>query len=294
MSASFGKNMKKIPHGFLGNEIRCGHEVTADIKKVWAIEIDLLCALSKICNKHNLTWFIDGGSLLGTIRHKGFVPWDDDIDVMLPRKDYDELMKLSSEFKAPYFLQDFDSELKNGIRIGLKHAKLRNSNTTARTLGNIEKKLKIENQGIFIDIFPFDNIPDDDAELSTYIEELKQAEKLMKFSEQDFRNYQQLLRKYKEVPTKRFCNLTVKFRPGLIKDKVDYGDKIMMPFEFIEVPVPIGFMHSLDTTYPMWQTLYLKGESIHEIRVFDTERPWTEHVEADYKKYFGNGRRTSK
>ena len=284
------KNIKP-PKTFVEPETRCDYNIPAEMKQVWLVQIDLLSKLDKICDKHNLTWFIDGGSLLGTIRHGGYVPWDDDIDVMLPRKDYDILMGLSDEFEHPYFLQDFDTELKkNNIRIGLKHGRLRNSKTTARTMSNIQKKLRLENQGIFIDIFPFDNIPDDDAELSEYIEELKQSEKLMKFSEEDFRNYQKLLRKYADVPTKRFCNLTVKFRPGLIKEKVDYSNKIMMPFEFIEVPVPIGFMHSLDGTYPMWQTLYLRGETLHEIKVFDTEKPWTEHIEADYKKYFGNGR----
>ena len=71
-------------------------------------QLDILKAFISVCEKHHLQYFLVGGSTLGAIRHKGFIPWDDDIDVGMPRKDYDEFIKLQHEFNGtPYFIQNF-------------------------------------------------------------------------------------------------------------------------------------------------------------------------------------------
>ena len=59
------------------------------MKRAWAAELEILVEIDKICEKHKLHYFIDYGNLLGAIRHKGFIPWDDDIDIMMMRKDYE-------------------------------------------------------------------------------------------------------------------------------------------------------------------------------------------------------------
>ena len=74
-------------------------------------QLELLKTFVNVCNKHNLTYFLVYGSALGAIRHKGFIPWDDDIDVGMPRKDYEEYIKLQSEYEGtPYFIQTFKSD----------------------------------------------------------------------------------------------------------------------------------------------------------------------------------------
>ena len=113
-------------------------------------ELELLKAFVAVCDKHHLQYFLVGGSTLGAIRHKGFIPWDDDIDVGMPRKDYDKFMLLQDEFAGtPYFIQNFKTDPCYIYNYG----KLRDSSTTF--IENVYKNHRI-NHGVWIDIFPID------------------------------------------------------------------------------------------------------------------------------------------
>ena len=92
----------QLDDSFYKEEIRDGYTVTTKQKKIWAVEMDLLDQLLKVCKKHDIKVIIYAGTLLGAIRHKGFIPWDDDIDVALTRPEYEKLLKVApEEFKAP-------------------------------------------------------------------------------------------------------------------------------------------------------------------------------------------------
>ena len=113
-----------LPENFWAEEIRDEYFVSAEMKKVWAIEMDLYREVTRILNKHNLRYFTDGGTTLGGVRHKGFIPWDDDLDICVPREDYEKLHQLASEFKDPYFLQSTVTD----PEYGYSFMRLRNSN----------------------------------------------------------------------------------------------------------------------------------------------------------------------
>lgn len=139
-----------LPDSFFKEEEICDFLVTEKRKKIWAIGIDLLFEFDYICRKHNLKYFLSFGSLLGAVRHNGFIPWDDDIDVCMPRQDYEVLLTLHYEFSIPYFLQIPGKD--NGFYFS--YAKLRNSNTSAIAIPFCFEDF---NQGIGLDIFPVDN-----------------------------------------------------------------------------------------------------------------------------------------
>lgn len=76
---------------FFREEVRSGFLVTEKRKKVWAIELEILDLFDKVCRKYGLKWYAYYGTLLGAVRHQGFIPWDDDIDVVMFRDDYEKL-----------------------------------------------------------------------------------------------------------------------------------------------------------------------------------------------------------
>lgn len=146
----------ELPEHFLEEEIRGGYKVTEKMKKVWAVELDLLYKLDEVCRQMGLSYFLDSGTLLGAIREKGFIPWDDDIDVVMFRDDYEQLVNNGRQyFEEPYFLQTAYSD-PGYYRC---HADLRNSNTTG--ILPYEGKKSTINQGIFLDIFVLDGLPKD-------------------------------------------------------------------------------------------------------------------------------------
>lgn len=118
-----------------------------NIKDLQKIELEILLEVDRICKKHNIRYFLVSGTLLGAIRHKGFIPWDDDIDISMPLNDYYRFCEIAKkELSGKYFLQNYKTDI-----TGMWFSKVRKNNTTAIEL-NYEKKL--HHQGIWIDIFP--------------------------------------------------------------------------------------------------------------------------------------------
>lgn len=95
--------MLSFDEEYFKDEVRCGFLVPEMMKRVWAAEMKVLTQVIEICNKYNLTYYADFGTLLGAVRHKGFVPWDDDMDIALKREDYLKLMKVLPQELPEYY-----------------------------------------------------------------------------------------------------------------------------------------------------------------------------------------------
>lgn len=98
--------MLEFQEGFFEQEIRNGFYIDTTMKTVWAAELEVLQKVAEICDRHGLTWYAAYGTLLGAIRHEGFVPWDDDMDIWMKREDYNKLLKiLPGELPKGYFVR---------------------------------------------------------------------------------------------------------------------------------------------------------------------------------------------
>ena len=91
---------------FFEGEEREGFYVDSIMKRAWASEMEILFEIDRICKKHGLRYFADSGTLLGAVRHKGFIPWDDDIDLTMPRADFEKFLEVAKdELPEGYLLQ---------------------------------------------------------------------------------------------------------------------------------------------------------------------------------------------
>ena len=80
-----------LPERFLEEEVRDGYTISTEMKANWAVQMDLLAEFDRVCKEHNIEYFACGGTLLGAVRHGGYIPWDDDIDLMITRDNYNKL-----------------------------------------------------------------------------------------------------------------------------------------------------------------------------------------------------------
>jgi len=118
------------------------------------IQLEMALEVKRICDKYNIKYSIIAGTLLGAVRHKGFIPWDDDLDIGMLREEYDRFIEVcKKELDDKYFLQTWDTDKDFPLPI----AKLRKNGTRY-----VEKNSSKSNhhKGIYIDIFPFDNVPE--------------------------------------------------------------------------------------------------------------------------------------
>ena len=122
-------------------------------------ELSVFNEIAKVCDRHNLTYFAIGGTCIGAIRHKGFIPWDDDIDIALPRKHY-ELFRTQYYKELPDYLQLLDYD--NSKQHAFLFSKVHDSRTTyieRYAEGSTERYT-----GAFVDIMPIDGLPNDAEE----------------------------------------------------------------------------------------------------------------------------------
>ena len=124
-----------------------------DIRPLQLRILQNLEAIHNVCAEHGLRYYLWAGTMLGAVRHKGFIPWDDDIDIAMPRRDYDLLMQNAREWlPEQYEVVSYETDPKN---YPLPFAKLQDANTTL-----IERAHLSYLGGVYIDIFPLDGVSD--------------------------------------------------------------------------------------------------------------------------------------
>lgn len=258
-------------------------------------ERDMLKCFVDICNKHGIKYFVQGGTLLGTVRHGGFIPWDDDVDVSLPRVEYERFLAIAqSELPDYYFLQtnDTDPEYPNNF------AKIRDSRTTF--IETSARNLNI-NHGAYIDIFPLDNYP---SGFEAKVYELRKKLLTWRINKAFYLPHMSLISKlvtivtmilfpslkgaiekrerlFKSVkPTDRVVNNSGAWLDKEIIPKEWVQNSVEMEFEGIRVNVSDKYDEWLTYVYGDYMSLPPENERVghHYVDVFDMNKSYTEYI----------------
>lgn len=294
----------EFPDNFFQEETRCGYIVSEKMKKVWAVELQMLEKFIDVCERNNLSYFLDGGTLLGAVRHKGFIPWDDDIDVIMPRKDYDRLWEIAAEeFQYPYFFQTTLSE--DGFF--RTHAQLRNSETTGFI--EIDGCKQTVNCGIFMDIFVLDNIPDGILRKKLLKHEIAIRKRILAFQydrdysrqsvkgkifyklvhaffkvrsfKKSYQKFDRTLARYQNRKTALVGDITLKWRTNVHWPRQWYEGYCYLVFEGLKVRAPLFYKEILTRQYGNFMKLpndvsAMNGKS-HGSVTFEPDIPYKEY-----------------
>ena len=213
------------------------------------IELNILIYFTEVCEENNLRYYLGGGTLLGAVRHKGFIPWDDDIDVMMPRPDFQKLLSLS-----------INNENYNIIKPGTagyyyNFAKLVDTRTILE-----EKGIKlIDGLGVYIDIFPLDGMPETPDARKKRFKELNSIRKRInntcllrpKFHRNPFA-YLNACRIYNSNKNIDLASLQKKYLDSALKNSFDdsefvfaaggaYGARDIFPGKWFEKEIELQF-----------------------------------------------------
>lgn len=283
---------------FLKPEYRCEFYVDEARKKLWKCELDILKKFDALCNEYGLDYFLIGGALLGAVRHQGFIPWDDDVDIGMLRDDYEVFLEHAPAwFDAPYFVQNGynDSGYFGTI------ARIRDSRTTGVIWRDAKKDC---NNGIFVEIYPIDTVTDNPNKLRLQHIEHKILFKLLyQYQYGDKNNlmgrlskaivghvgFETLYKKWSTVCARyrkekaTFCDsLTAYWDIGGQRWYLeDVKDTIYVPFEYIRLRIPRNYDRCLKITYGEYMQLppvEERGQHHNRTVYYNPDIPYTEAI----------------
>ncbi len=240
-----------------------------DIKEIQKLQLELMKELHNFLQEKNIQYYLIAGSALGAVRHKGFIPWDDDIDIAIYREDYEKFINLAKDFNTRYEVVNFSN--KNNCDFLLTRIYIPN---TYIKLSSIEKT-KLDKR-LYLDIFPLDNVPEDETERIKYENKIRKKKALI--SRIDARDYgtgklqllvkktisfflkpfrksilsstDRLLKKYRHIDTSLTCSLCSQYsfeKQVMLKDI--YGEPSLIKFEDTEFYAPMKLNDYLTKLY---------------------------------------------
>lgn len=263
-------------------------------------EFELLKLFVDICDKHALTYYLVCGSALGAVKYGGFIPWDDDVDVALPRSDYETFLQVASgELPDWVFLQNYRTD----PTYPCMGSKLRNSNTTF--LERDYQRLPM-NQGVFIDVFPLDGYPQNPAEIEVFEKKRWSAYRrrytrlhppihkdlglmvnsLLYWAFGWFADTnsacaeaEELVMQYPPQSSKLWCNFANSMRSEEFVPREQYGEGAWAEFEGLRVRIPSDYHAYLTQKYGDYSLDPPASKQVPSHGHFvDLEKPYTEYL----------------
>ncbi len=290
----------------LYDELRDGFPVSVKRKKIWNIQLEILGEIDRICRENDLRYYACNGTLLGAIRHQGFIPWDDDMDIMIPRPDYITFVEIAKkELQYPIYFQDKFSR-KDYFRM---NARIRNADTTA--VSGLDMEMAPIN-GIYVDIFPIDGVPENRLTFTIQQKKLRLFESMGKQQTYHPHNkgaFQVIKRAFDNVYFKMYSvehflqkiEKTYQIAPYALSDKVyiytHYKPLVMdkrwleqyriVKYETTQIRIPEGADEILKKNYGDYMKLPPESErGRHHRNFIDPDKPFTEYYKKYSKEYF--------
>ena len=271
----------------------------SDLRKLQLLEVNLLIQFQELCKANNLTYYFTGGGLIGALRHGGFIPWDDDMDIVMPREDYDKFVEIckKNEVVDGYGLIHYETHIDPDWNT--VYSKF------VDTKSELERPLAFQTykEYVWIDILPVDGMPNSkigrwlhmkhvlllrywlvltDIEhraalkkrpfYETWILKLFTAIPIFKMfdSVKVARIVEKCMRKYKIHDSKYCCNLIGKYRSREIQPRERWGNPKTLLFEGIEVKVPELYHEFQTHMYGDYMKLPPENQRIaHKVTLLD-------------------------
>ena len=286
------------------DEIRDGFLVMADRKKVWNRQLEIWQEIDRICRKHNIKYYAIYGTLLGAVRHKGFIPWDDDMDLCMLRPEYNR------------FYEIIDDELKGSV------CEIRTKNSSSITVSHSQTTALVRSdftnrqgpKGLLVDVFSLDIAPDDtkDGFFATnaineligtiynypaLVEHANKGRRTLNdwsvieglHAVQDRAKQFEFVNTFAEglfdwSKTVNWLEYTCKDMKTKPYQKAWFNETIYLPFESVKLPVPAAYDEILTTFYGDWRKLVWDRRNklglIHSADI--PYKEFFEHIDLDF------------
>ena len=296
----------KVPSDYYEAEVRDGFYVPSEMKRYWAVTLEVYDQVARVCRKHGLNFYADYGTLIGAVRHGGFIPWDDDFDISMMREDYMTFLKIA------------EKELPEGYKV----LSIYNNHKSHTFLGRVVNMEFISTEAQFlranhncpyavgIDIFPIDHFDYDKStneyqkiliagfdEMTALIEEdekdlnnlpQKIQERIhylcdtcgVKLDKNGYLKQQMLIlsdRLYSIFPTDSPYVAHMYFwekSNTQVYPKGYYENTIMLPFEYTYIPVPIAYDRILSECYGPGYMCPVRSGGVHDYPLYSIQREY--------------------
>lgn len=296
----------KVPSDYYEAEVRDGFYVPSEMKRYWAVTLEVYDQVARVCRKHGLNFYADYGTLIGAVRHGGFIPWDDDFDISMMREDYMTFLKIA------------EKELPEGYKV----LSIYNNHKSHTFLGRVVNMEFISTEAQFlranhncpyavgIDIFPIDHF-DYDESINEYqkilIAGFDEMTALIDEDEKDLNNLPQkiqerihylcdtcgvklekdgYLKQQMLISSDRLYSIFKKDSPYVahmyfwekyntqVYPKEYYENTVMLPFECSYIPVPIAYDRILSKCYGSGYINPVRSGGVHDYPLYSIQREY--------------------
>lgn len=306
---------------FFEAEVRDGFYVTSEMKQVWAAQLEVLNDVDKACRENGIQYFAEWGTLLGAVRHHGFIPWDDDMDICMKRPDYNGFLQMAEKIMpSNYKIYTLESDNNDGNMI----SRIINTDHIVYDAEHLKKYHGVP-YSVGLDIFPLDYISrnrEDDELQNDIIRMISSVMDIIKSIEDnniqlDEENLKRINMQISQIES--VCGVTIKRDNKIVQqlnilidricgiyreDEADYitimllwvGGKnyrfpkkyydkaIRIPFENTTIPVPYAYDSILKKKYGDYMKLVHTWDS-HDYPFFESQKKIIENARVDINKY---------